>query len=146
MSQRAALILSIALTVLVLLAGTGLAIRAIAASTDAPDDEQTSASATVADDLVDGRLSDAIEQLQRSNDALAHSYERINALLDEVHELEQQNATLREREAQYQNLLAEAGIHDTTLDGVPAVSSDEGTATETSRLAGDDDAHQEQHS
>jgi len=140
------LILSTALTVLVLLAGTGLAIRAIGASEDAPDDEQSVASATGADDLIDSRLSDAIEQLQRSNDALAHSYERINALLDDVHELEQQNATLREREAQYQNLLAQAGIHDTTPERGPAESSDEGTAPETSQQAGNDDASPEGHS
>src|SRR5690242_18800643 len=112
MSQRLAFMISTALTVLVLLAGAGLAVRAINASDDPSDD--TTLSATASNDqasdggLTDDQKNELIDQLQTSNETLARSYDRISSLLDQIDELEQQNATLREREEKYQQLLSQA--------------------------------------
>jgi len=110
MSQRAALLISTAITAFTLLAALGLGVQVWRADAGAP-------AAGVADDGA-GPTAIEIEQerqhreqfdrLQASNAALAASYSRIAGLLDDAEKLRAQNAELREREARYQERLAEA--------------------------------------
>jgi hypothetical protein len=107
MSQRAALVISAALTITVLLIGTGLALRL----TGSPADSDIDANADVAQptaDAEDELRQEYIDRLQTSNAVLAASYDRIAALLDDVDQLKAQNTALLEREAVYQQRLAEA--------------------------------------
>jgi hypothetical protein len=110
MSQRTALLVSAALTAIVLVAGVGLTVRLM----NAPVEATVTGDASDADVPSEADLDRerdyraVIDRLQEANSALATSYERIAGLLDDVEQLRAQNAQLREREALYQERLAEA--------------------------------------
>jgi hypothetical protein len=110
MSQRAALLISTAITVLTLLAALGVGVhvwRADAGATATGTVDEITGP-TDADIEQERQYREQFDRLQASNAALAASYDRIAGLLDDVEQLRAQNAELREREARYQERLAEA--------------------------------------
>jgi len=110
MSQRVALLVSAVLAAITLIAGAGLAVRVLRGDVAIAADGDSSGAdtATAADDDRERVYREAFDSLQEANAALVTSYQRIAALLDTVEQLRQQNAELRDREALYQQRLAEA--------------------------------------
>jgi hypothetical protein len=110
MSQRAALLVSVALTAFILLTGVELAARIQRGDPTAVDngDSTTATAAADVDPDQDLVYRDVFDRLQEANAALASSYDRISGLLDRVDQLQTQNSELRERERVYQQRLAEA--------------------------------------
>lgn len=112
MTQRLALILSATLTIVALLASLGVTVALVHSGPSAAATPQT------ADAIGNPERTDAPDQedqyreyfqlLQTSNAALLTSYDRIASLLDENQQLGAQNAILRQRDAEYQDRLAEA--------------------------------------
>lgn len=107
MSQRAALLISLALTVVTLLGAVGVVVRVMGANRPAVESAAVDSGDSAEPDL-EALVAEELEQLQRSNSALAASYERIASLLQIVDQLQGQNAELRDRERVYQERLAEA--------------------------------------
>jgi hypothetical protein len=110
MSQRAAVAIAAALAAFTLIGALALSARLVRGNVATVAVSETAASDALAetDPEQDDAYRQASDRLQEANAALAASYERITTLLDDVAALQAQNAQLREREALYQQRLAEA--------------------------------------
>jgi TolA-binding protein len=107
MSQRAALLISTALTVLTMIGGLALAARLVAMdAADVPADTPAPVSDAV---TTESEYEHAyVERLDAANRALELSQQQIAELTTRIQALEGQNGTLQEREQVYQARLAEA--------------------------------------
>lgn len=94
MSQRAALLISIALTVVTLLGGIGVAVRVMEAdTTDASPDMATPSTSEPSADAIAAYENDELERLLAFNTALSASYQRFAALLDAVEAVQNETAS-----------------------------------------------------
>jgi hypothetical protein len=110
-TQRTALTISTAFTVLILLAALGLSVRVLRADVDAGiASNETDSDAAAGAAAQDRQSYEYVQRLQESNDALAASFRRQLDLLDELDRVRAENALFRERERLYQERLAEANL------------------------------------